>query len=177
MRKHKEAEKTLIESLNSIDNSEVRTIVYSFLISNYVHQENLEDAQATYNIALRQCKNTRNWGYLVRNAVSAFKEQRIDMYNDALTAFLNTNDMFGYYTTLCNRGYSILSQNFIEGKENLLTACKNLSLYGENVTHIVNNNLGIAYLLENDYENAKYYFDKVIANEHSGMPKIFAKIN
>lgn len=177
VRNHGKAEKILIDSLDKIDDLEVKTIVYSFLISNYVHQENLKEAQATYNIALAECKNTQSFGYLVRNAVSAFNERRIDMYDDALSSFLNSNDMFGYYTTLSNRGYAILSQNIVEGKENLLIACENLSLYGENITHIVNNDLGIAYLLENDYENAKYYFDKVIANEHSGMPKIFATIN
>lgn len=176
-RKHDEAEKILFEVLSNITDLEKKTIVYSFLISNYIHQEKLSTGQKIYFTAKIECQNTKNFGYLVRNAISLFKNRTVEMYEEALSVFSRSNDMFGYYSTLCNRGYALLATDFEQGKKDLLDSYKYLNLYGENVTHIVNNDLGIAYLLQNDYSNAKYYFDKVIASEKNSMPKIFAQIN
>lgn len=176
-RYHSKAEEVLLEVINEIPDSEKKTIAYSFLISNYIHQEKLSDGQNIYLIAKSQCQDTQTLGYLVRNAISLFKKRTPEMYEEALLCFKNVNDMFGYYSTLCNKGYAMLSTDIETGKKDLLEAYEYLNLYGENIAHIVNNDLGIAYLLQNDYGNAKYFFDKVIANEKNGMPKIFAQIN
>ena len=176
-RNHNKAETVLYQVLGKIENLDIKAIGYSFLISNHIHKEELNKAQELYFIAKDCCKGSKNLGYLIRNAISAFEDHSLDMYNEALEHFLLTNDMFGYYSTLCNKGYSILSTETEQGKKDLIESYQNLNLYGENISHIVCNDLGIAYLLKNDYENAKYFFDKVIANEDNSMPKIFAKIN
>lgn len=176
-RQHVEAEQILLQASIQIKNIDLEAIIYSFLISNYIHQENIEAAQATFARAKDMCSKSKNYGYLLRNAVSAFKNEKIQMYDQALSSFLETSDMFGYYTTLCNKGYALLYEDIDNALKLLHDANDHLRLYGENVVHIVNNNLGIAYLLQRDFESAKCYFERVIAIESPDMAYIFAQIN
>lgn len=177
VRRHSEAEEILKSIINESTDNELGVLVSSYLISNYIHQEKLKEAQNTfYNIYIKY-NNTRSLGYLVRNAISAFKEYREEMYQSALESFLNANDMFGYYSTLSNQGYHLLNNDLERGMELLNDALDNLKFYGENLTQIARNNLGIGYLLIGNYEEAISCFSIVMANETSNMVNLFAKIN
>ena len=177
VRDHSRAEKVLLEVLKTTNNCEIGAIVSSYLISNYVHQEKLEEAQKVYNHAYQRYKNARNFGYLIRNATSSFNDQRYKMYEEALECFLASNDMFGYYSTLANQGYHLLFTDFSKGINKLYDALEHLKLYSQNLTQIVRNDLGIANLLQGNYDEANSLFSVVIANEHTNMSQIFARIN
>lgn len=177
VRRHEEAEKILIESLESVKQLEYKVIISSYLISNYIHQENLSTAQNAFHLLLDNYRDSSNIGYLIRNATSAFAGYRNEMYDHAMKAFLSSNDMFGYYTTMCNKATSMLSADSETGRAMLYEAYDHLKIYGENITHIIMNNLGIANLLCHKFEEAKKCFCIVIANESCDMPQIFAKIN
>lgn len=177
VRRHEEAEGILIESLESVKQLEYKVVVSSYLISNYIHQEKLSAAQKVFQLLLDNYRDSSNIGYLIRNATSAFAGYRNEMYDNAMKAFLSSNDMFGYYTTMCNKATSMLSANAETSRSMLYEAYNHLKMYGENITHIIMNNLGIANLLCNEFEEAKKCFCIVIANESCDMPQIFAKIN
>lgn len=177
IREHHKAEIVLTECMSENSNIESKVIIASYLISNYIHQENLEEAQRIYLNAVKDYINAQNIGYLVRNATSAYSGYQKDMYELALAVFNNRNDMFGYYTTLCNQGYRLLETDKEEATKKLKESLEYIKLYGENITHIVSNNLGLAYLYSSKYDEAKECFLCVTNSEEINMPYIFAKIN
>lgn len=177
VREHHQAEIVLTECMTENPNIENKVIIASYLISNYIHQEKLEEAQQLYLNALENYKSAKNIGYLIRNAISAYSGYQKDMYDLALTVFHNSNDMFGYYTTLCNQGYRLIETDKKEATKKLEESLSYIKLYGENISHIVSNDLGLAYLYSNKYDDAKECFLCVINSEEINMPYIFAKIN
>lgn len=177
IREHHKAEIVLTECMSENSNIESKVIIASYLISNYIHQEKLEDAQRIYLNAVKDYINAPNIGYLVRNATSAYSGYQKDMYEIALAVFYNSNDMFGYYTTLCNQGYRLLETDKVNATKKLKESLEYIKLYGENITHIVSNNLGLAYLYSNKYDEAKECFLCVTNSEEINMPYIFSKIN
>lgn len=76
VRRHSEAETILTSVINETSDNELGVIASSYLVSNYVHQEKLKEAQNTFYNAYSKYSSTRNLGYLIRNAVSSFKEDR-----------------------------------------------------------------------------------------------------
>ncbi len=177
VRRHSEAEIILTSVINNTMDKELGVIVSSYLVSNYVHQEKLNEAQNAFHNARIKYTGTRNLGYLIRNAVSAFEEDRDDLYQSALESFLNANDMFGYYSTLNNQGYHLLNTNPEKGMDLLSKALDNLKLFGENLTQIARNDLGLGHLFMGNYEEAISCFSVVMANESPNMVQLFAKIN
>lgn len=177
VRRHSEAETILTSVINETSDNELGVIASSYLVSNYVHQEKLKEAQNTFYNAYSKYSSTRNLGYLIRNAVSSFKEDRGDLYKSALEAFINANDMFGYYSTLSNQGYHLLYTDLEKGMNLLKEAVDNLKFYGENLTQIARNDLGLGHLLMGNYEEAIECFSVVMANESPNMVQLFATIN
>lgn len=175
-RNHTEADIVLRSVLHETQSKEMKVIVGSFLISNLIHQENIEQAQKEYYLLLHNCSDATNIGYLIRNSVSAFPNE-ISMYDTALNEFLTSSDMFGYYTTLSNKGSSMFNTDVKTSIELLTKAETYLKKYGENITHIVKNNLGLAYIFSNELDKAASCFSIVSYTEKSEMPKLFAQIN
>lgn len=177
IRDHTNAEKILTECLMNNSNIENKVIIASYLISNYIHQEKLDDAKTLYSTTFKEYKTAQNIGYLIRNAISAYSGYQKDMYDLALSNFKDNNDMFGYYTTLCNQGYRLLEIDKNESIKKLRESLNFIKLYGENISHIVTNDLGLAYLFSNKYDEARECFLCVVSSEGKNMPHIFAEIN
>lgn len=177
VRKHQDAEKYLYKALNEITDIEIKVLIYSYLVSNYIHQEKISMAQEVSIRAVEECANAQNIGYLLRNAASAFSDNRNEWYDRALQSFKKKQDDFGYYTTMCNKGYAILYDSVKEGLDYLNKSLEQINQFGENNSHIALNDLGLAYMLNEQYEEAINCFSIVIATESNEMPQIFSKIN
>ena len=78
---------------------------------------------------------------------------------------------------MCNKGYAILYDSVKEGLDYLKKSFEQINQFGENNSHIVLNDLGLAYMLNEQYEEAINCFSIVIATESNEMPQMFSKIN
>ena len=177
VRDHLHAEKVLQECLENTECIENKVIIISYLISNYIHQEKLDDARSIYESAIIEYKDAKNLGYLIRNAISAFSGYQEDMYKIALRIFKENNDMFGYYSTLCNQGYRMLSIDKVQALKILSDALDYIKLYGDNISNIALNNLGIGYTFFNRFDEARECFQCIINSDEYNMPSLFASIN
>lgn len=159
IRKSNEAEIALINCLKKRENNAQQNLLGAFLISNYIHMEDLTKAKEVYNRMKDLYVDFPNHGYLVRNATSAFKEYRDDLYTQALNDFSKDKDDFGYYTTLCNQGYALCKNgNYTEGFPLLKKSEIGLKMFPKINLHIINNDLGLCYFLMGEYEDAFRYF-------------------
>lgn len=170
---HKKAQKKLLKCLKKEPNN---YILKAYLASNYIHQEKIYDAQNLY-LQDNNKIETLDKAYFYRNIGAAFWDN-YEPFDKALNIFANENDMFGYYTTMCN----YMTRKMILGKldsieETFLEIEKKLVDYGNENMHILYNNFGLAYLLIDDLDNAKKYFNLASLFSKSDMPDIFIKIN
>jgi tetratricopeptide (TPR) repeat protein len=177
-RNQEDAEKLLNECLEMETTISQKSIIAAYLVSTYIHSEKIDDARRLYNDIVSKYPNSPQQGYLIRNAASAYKENRIEMYDNALSAFESSNDKFGYYTTLCNKGYyTYLNGNCDEALEILRKSADGIEPFTRTNLHIVYNNIGICYMSLGQYDEARQYL--VIADEIgiNSMPKLFSAIN
>lgn len=178
IRRSEEAETALLRSLERNRHPAHQNLLSSFLISTYIHMDRLADAQAVYEERKNLFPNDPMHGYLVRNATSAFREYREDLYAQALSDFLSEQDEFGYYTTLCNQGNALCKTNDYQHALTILKEALNgLDVFPRSNLHIVYNDLGICYFLLGKYQNA--YQCLLLAQRlgQNSMPRIFSIIN
>ena len=171
-RKHKKAEKCLTQCLAEGDNN----IVASFMISNYIHQERLLDAEHFIRDYIMHAP-TDNIGYVYRNS-AAVSFRNFDYFEMALRAFKNAEDDYGYYTTLCN--YAIRRSFIVNDSQceaDLLKAKEYLECFNQSDLHIIYNNLGIYYMLHGKEDEAEKYLKVAAMKSGTSMPAIFTKIN
>lgn len=172
------AERALVASLELYGPPERQNFLGAFLISNFIHQEQLTIARDIYHKMKDLYPEAPLHGYLVRNAISAYKEYRADLYERALADFQADNDDFGYYTTLCNQGYSLLKEGmYSDGLDILQRSKMGLEEFSHSNLHIIYNNLGLAYLFVGQLENAWRYLLLALNMGQNSMPKIFSTIN
>ena len=173
-----EAEIALVESLKRRGAPARQNLLGAFLISNYVHQEKLDIAQNVFQQMRTLYPGAPMHGYLVRNAISAFKEYRSDLYEQALSDFQAENDDFGYYTTLCNQGYSLCKASSHEDAlELLMRAKEGMESFSQSNLHIVYNDLGICLFYMNRMDDAFRYLSLASKLGRNIMPTVFSKIN
>lgn len=178
VRKSEEAEVALIRCLQNSRTPAQQNILSSFLISTYIHMEKLAEAQTVYEERKDLFLNAPMHGYLVRNAISAFKDYREDLYIQALNDFRSEQDYFGYYTTLCNQGYALCKIKDYNNALKILEKAKaGLEVFPQSNLHIIYNNLGICYFLLGRYQDA--YQSLLVAKRlgQNSMPRIFTTIN
>lgn len=176
--KSEEAEKALIQYLNNNININHRNFIGSYLISTYIHMERLDDAQEVYKKMKNLYSNEPMFGYLVRNATSAFSGYSETLYEEALSAFKHEKDEFGYATTLCNQGYALCKNGFPEKGFNILQKAKtHLEKFSKIHRHIIYNNLGICYFLLKEYQSAHHFLLAATKLGRNSMPRIFSEIN
>lgn len=173
-----EAEKEIIKCLRHKGSPANQNILGAYLISTYIHMENLSQARAVFEEMKKIYANKPMYGYLVRNATSAFKGYNEELYEQALIAFQNDEDMFGYYTTLCNKGYALCKNGDTQSALPILEeAMKGLESFPQTNLHIIYNDLGICYLLSDKYEDAYRYLFLAQKLGKNKMPKMFSTIN
>lgn len=178
LRRSEEAEIALKKCLAHDMNPSHQNLLSAFLISTYVHMERLKDAQIVYKEKVGLFPSNPMHGYLVRNATSAFREYREDLYQLALQDFLRDKDDFGYYTTMCNQGYALCRNGNYRGALLLLQkALDGLECFPRSNLHIVYNDLGICNFYLGEYQNAYHYFLLAHRFARNSMPEIFSTIN
>ncbi|OEF96841.1 hypothetical protein [Desulfuribacillus alkaliarsenatis] len=176
-RKHTEARDALYRCIELEYDAAKKNILLSFLIANYMHLNNLHAVRELYDYHRENLHETENFGYLARNAASAFVDSNV-IYRAALDNFEIYKDEFGYYSTLTNWGYSMLYNGQHETSQKLLIeAEKGLMSFGKTNLHIIYNNLGIYYLLQRDLSNSFKYLNSAKSLGLNNMPKIFVDIN
>lgn len=172
-RNHIKAEKQLLKCLKKEPSD---YILKAYLISNYVHQENLIAAKKLYYDDICYEENS-NIAYFYRNCGAVFWDD-LTPFIKAMNLFKKSEDWFGYYTTKCNlitrkmmlklEDFSINDFKKIESK---------MAQYGNENMHIFYNNWGIAALLNEDLTSAEKYFQLADMFSNSMMPHIFIMIN
>lgn len=178
VRKGKEAEEALLQCLQQNSDPAQHNLLSAFLISTYIHMEKLHEAQTVYNEKKDLFPDSPMHGYLVRNATSAFKEYREDLYERALSDFQYEQDNFGYYTTLCNQGYALCkTKNYKSALYVLEQAQEGMELFPQVNLHIIYNNLGICHFLLEQYQDAYRYLYLAQRLGQNSMPRIFSTIN
>ncbi len=155
-----------------------QNLIGAFLISNYIHAEELTKAQDVYKRLNNKYANTPMHGYLLRNAASAYKDNRDDLYRAAINAFKGDDDSFGHYTTLCNWGYSkSLDKKYDEAIKMLEESKVGLEAFPKTNMHIIYNNLGLCNLMIENFGAAYSYLSVAQKLGQNLMPKIFSTIN
>lgn len=178
VRRSEEAEAALLRCLQNNISPAQQNLLSSFLISTYIHMERLADAQAVYEEKKDLFPDDPMHGYLIRNATSAFKEYREDLYTKALNDFYSKHDDFGYYTTLCNQGYALCkAKDYHRALTALEKARDGLEIFPRYNLHIVYNNLGICYFLLDKYQDAYQCLLLALRFSQNSMPRIFSTIN
>ena len=177
IRRSKDAEAEIISCIRDNSDKGIENLLYAYLISTYIHLEDLPKAQSVFS-ANRINSKTPFYGYFVRNATSAFSGFDRELYIEALQAFEQDSDDFGYSTTLCNYGYALIKNGYVkEALPILLEAKSHLELYPKNNLYILYNDLGICYFLMEQYRKAIDYFQLSIRIGKNSVPIIFSKIN
>ena len=171
-RKHKKAEKLLTHCLAEVDNN----IIAAFLISNYVHQEKIKEAEDFIKDYVKHAPS-ENIGYVYRNG-AAIKFGDLNYFEMALEAFNNAEDDYGYNTTLCN--YAIrraLTIDDYQCEKDLLRVKDYLECFNHSDLHIIYNNLGLYYILHKREKEAAKYLKIAELKSGTSMPSIFSRIN
>lgn len=171
------AAQALEECITTESNHEVKNLLLSFLLSDFLHSEKMNKAQELFDYYSPYMQEARNYGYFARNAASAYKGVS-PHYDIALAAFERDNDLFGYYSTLCNKGYALcLQEQFSEAINCLKEAEAGMLEFGHVNMHILFNDLGIFYLLNDDPREAHKYLNLATQFAKNSMPYIFSNIN
>lgn len=173
-----EAEEALLSSLKQCGSPAQQNLLGAFLISTYIHMERLSDAKVVYYRMKEIYPHAPMHGYLARNVASAFSKYQEDIYETALTDFKEDKDDFGYYTTLCNKGYALCKNGrFDEGLLSLEKAKSGLENFPRTNLHIIYNDLGICYFMLGRSNEASQYLALACSLGRNSMPRIFATIN
>ncbi len=171
-RKHKKAEKFLTHCLAGVDNN----IIAAYLISNYVHQEKIVEAEEFIKDYVKHAP-FENIGYVYRNG-AAIKFSDLKYFEVALEAFKNAEDDYGYNTTLCNFAIRrALTIDDCQCEKDLLTAKDYLERFNHSDLHIIYNNLGLYYILHKREKEAEKYLKIAEMKSATSMPSIFSRIN
>ena len=172
-RLHKKAEKKLLKCLSEDKNN---YILKAYLVSNYIHSENIKGAQQMYEQESIDFSNI-DQGFFFRNCGAAFWDD-LRPLEQALEIFKYNNELFGYLSTKCNLLTRKMMLDSHRSYSSAFNALENEFLkLGENNMHIFYNNWAIAELLDNNFETAHKLLDIAYAYSHSKMPQIFITIN
>ena len=170
---HIKAEKQLMDSLKK-DPQDL--ILKAYLVSNYVHQENLEEAKNIYQKeACFLCNE--EIAYFYRNSGAIYWNDLTPL-EKAIEIFEKCDDLFGLYSSECN----LITRKMVLNPTNIyLDSFKklesNLSVFGYDNMYILYNNMGLAALYADDFSFALMCLR--LADTFSGtlMSHLFTTIN
>ena len=178
-REHKIAEKNLNDLINTSQNIDEKAILVTFLISNHVHSGKLRDAQNTFKAYNEKLQKSIKYAYFLRNSATVYEtENAHSLRKKAASIFKKNNDMFGYYSTIINMSSYLF--NYTDSNDaisQVLMAFEGLQQYNASQIHLAANNLGVGYILSNNYLQASKYLELAIENAQTIMPIGYATIN
>lgn len=178
-REHQLAEEYLKNLIATSNNNDELAILISFLISNDVHSGKLSDAIETYLMFNEQLKSSSKYPYFLRNAATIFEPSKAyRLRNMAKYMFEKNGDSFGYYSTIINlTSYNLKNTPISYALNQTLMAFEGLQQFGANQIHLAANNLGICYLIDNNYIEAIKYLTLSIESAKTIMPIGYATFN
>lgn len=178
-REHQLAEDHLKDLIATSDNSDELAILISFLISNDVHSGKLSDAIEAYLTFDKQLKSSKKYPYFLRNAATIFEPSKAyQLRNMAKCMFEKSGDLFGYYSTIINlTSYNLKNTSISYALSQTLMAFEGLQQFGASQIHLAANNLGICYLMDDNYIEAIKYLTLSIESAKTIMPIGYATFN
>lgn len=178
-REHQAAQKQLWNLIHTSDNVDELAILISFLISNYVHSGKLNDAINVYQTFNDKLKSSKKYPYFLRNAATIFEPSKAgQLRNTAKYIFEENGDLFGYYSTIINlTAYNLKNTSISYALSQALMAFEGLQQFGASQIHLAANNLGVCYLMNNNYVEAIKYLTLSIEIAKSIMPIGYATFN
>ena len=178
-RSHSAAYKRLSRLIKTSQDNDELAILVSFLISNDVHSNHLSHAVKMYETYSDQLKSSKKYPYFLRNAATIFEQSKAyQLRNTAKCIFKEQNDLFGYYSTIINlTSYNLKNSSVSYALSQALMAFEGLQQFSASQIHLAANNLGICYLMDDNYIEATKYFTLSIENAKTIMPKAYATFN
>lgn len=178
-REHQEAQERLWNLIDTSTNVDELAILISFLISNNVHSGKVADAINVYQTFDKQLKSSKMYPYFLRNAATIFEPSRAyQLRNMAKYIFKENGDLFGYYGTIINlTSYNLKNASISYALSQALMAFEGLQQFGASQIHLAANNLGICYLMDNNYIEAIKYLTLSIEIAKTIMPIGYATFN
>ena len=178
-REHKAAQKRLNGLISTSTDIDELAILVSFLISNYVHTGKSEKAIEIYKTYDKQLKSSKKYPYFLRNAATVFEPiKAYHLRNEAKCIFKESGDLFGYYSTIVNMtSYNLKSVSKSYALSQSLMAFEGLQQFGASQLHLAANNLGICYLMNDNYIEAIKYLTLCIESAKTIMPIGYATFN
>lgn len=176
LRLHAEAEEALLINIEKESCNSKKNILLAYLVSNYIHCNDISSAISLWDKYNGSLFGTENFGYFSRNMAS-IKLDDTDFYKIAFDNFTENKDLFGFYTSKSNYANTICETDAEESLKIMYDCEFELKKYGIHNLNIIYNNLGIANILTNNFEEAVKYFNSSMILSKSGMPEFFAKIN
>lgn len=178
-REHQTAQEKLWELIYTSDNVDELALLVSFLISNYVHGGSLNDAIKVYETFNEQLKSSKKYPYFLRNAATIFEPSMAgQLRNKAKCIFEKNGDLFGYYSTIINlTAYNLNNISIPYALNQALMAFEGLQQFGASQIHLAANNLGVCYLLSDNYIEAIKYLTLSIESAKTIMPIGYATFN
>lgn len=177
-REHTRAEQSLNSLIQSSENIDELTILVTFLISNYVHSGDIKKAESIFEQYYNKLKSSIKYPYFLRNSATIFEfEKAYNLRNTAKRLFKESDDMFGYYTTIINTSAYYIKSDIDYALNQILMAFEELQQYNAQQIYLAANNLGICYFFKNKYMQAIKYFNLSIEIAKTIMPITYASIN
>jgi tetratricopeptide (TPR) repeat protein len=178
--RHHVAADALIEKLlRSSESREESALLAAYRLAGMIHSNNIDGAKAFFDEVHAKLSTADNFGYLLRNAASAFSSRRaIDLLSRAVAEFDSKGDRFGYATALSNRAMSFaFSGDLDRASRDAHEAHDLLEIFGVHHMHIITNNMGIISIRKKNYADAEKLLWRALTISRTSMPTIFAKIN
>ena len=172
-----------LEACVSAETDEKRlNILYSYHVANYIHLGLREQVEDYFDIAYQKLTGSENHGYFSRNMASAVSIDEIEKkeyyYKKAIDNFMQHNDDFGLYSTICNRGNSLcVARRPQKALQDIECAARGLQQFGETHLHIVYNDFGMCTLMLKDYSSSEKYLSIAKSLAFNHMPLINVCIN
>lgn len=178
-REHKAAQERLKDLVDTSSNIDELAILISFLISNYVHTGKSDEAIKIYNTYDKRLKSSKKYPYFLRNAATVFEPTKAyQLRNEAKCIFKELDDLFGYYSTIVNMtSYNLKNVSESYALSQSLIAFEGLQQFGASQIHLAANNLGICYLMNDNYIEAIKYLTLCIESAKTIMPIGYATFN
>lgn len=178
-REHQAAQKQLCNLIYICTNVDELAILISFLISNCVHGGKLTDAIKVYQTFNEKLKPSKKYPYFLRNAATIFEPSKAgQLRNTAKCIFKENGDLFGYYSTIINlTAYNLQNTPISYALSQTLMAFEGLQQFGASQIHLAANNLGVCYLVNDNYVEAIKYLTLSIEKSKTIMPIGYATFN
>ncbi len=178
-RHHERAEKELKLAINNEKSTDKVMILYSYLISNYVHSNNSQKAKQLFNSIPMSLRHSPEFAYVLRNIATVYlPEKAANLSNEAAKIFEKNHDSFGKFTAKCNEYRFLCAQGYYKkALDKMMSILDTTVNYRNSDLHILLNNIAICHIYLKNIDEAKYYIKSALCISNATMPDIFLRIN